>query len=45
MICMFWVTNCLFRTPVPIKATGALKSQVDKALKATYVKLHNGLTT
>jgi hypothetical protein len=33
------------RTPITIKGTGSLKLQVEKALKATYVKLHNGLDT
>ncbi|KAI8058702.1 ribosomal protein L1p/L10e family-domain-containing protein [Gilbertella persicaria] len=33
------------KNPIAIKATGSLKKQVESALKATYVKLHNNLTT
>ncbi|KAI7897735.1 ribosomal protein L1p/L10e family-domain-containing protein [Cokeromyces recurvatus] len=33
------------KVPIAIKGNGSLKHQVEKALQATYVKLHNGLIT
>lgn len=44
-VCVCVCVKLLYRMPITMKPTGSLKTQIQNVLKATYVKLNNGLNT